>query len=143
MRGPCRRSFAVGLAGLDVSKIKTATQLTDFFELMTLWGEISEDLEMVLIKLEYADENLADTVLAKAPDANELGNMSGMQIDMFLSQYPEQAKQLKAAVNGFLNGKSSFKVSATAENPVGIMQLQSLYASGGLTDAITFKFEGK
>ena len=141
--GFAKVKIAVGLAGLDVSKIKTATQLTDFFELMTLWGEISEDLEMVLIKLEYADENLADTVLAKAPDANELGNMSGMQIDMFLSQYPEQAKQLKAAVNGFLNGKSSFKVSATAENPVGIMQLQSLYASGGLTDAITFKFEGK
>ena len=141
--GFAKVKIAVALAGLDVSEIRKANQLTDFFELMKLWGEISEDLKMATIKLEYADENLADTVLAKAPDTNHLVNMSGMQIDMFLGQYPEQAKQLKAAVSGFLNGKSSFKVSATAKNPVGIMKLQSLYASGGLTDAITCKFEGK
>jgi len=50
---------------------------------------------------------------------------------------------LKAAIRGFLNGKSGFTVSATAQNPVGLMEMQSLYASGGLTDAVTFKFEGK
>ena len=133
----------MGLAGLDVAKLSKASQLTDFFELMSFWGEISEDLKMALIKLEYADENLADTVLAKAPDTAQLVNMSAMQIDMVLGQYPEQAEQLKAAIRGFLNGKSGFTVSATAQNPVGLMEMQSLYASGGLTDAVTFKFEGK
>ena len=135
--------IALGLAGLDVAKLSKARQLTDFFELMSLWGEISEDLKMALIKLEYADENLADTVLAKAPDTDQLVSMSGMQIDMVLGQYPEQAEQLKAAIRGFLNGKSGFTVSATAQNPVGLMEMQGLYASGGLTDAVTFKFEGK
>tara|TARA_E500000081_G_scaffold122168_1_gene127362 strand:+ start:233 stop:430 length:198 start_codon:yes stop_codon:yes gene_type:complete len=57
-------------------------------------------------------------------------------------QYPEQAEQLKAAIRGFLNGKSGFTASATAQNPVGLMEMQSLYASGGLIDAVTFKFEG-
>jgi hypothetical protein len=140
--GFAKIKIALGLAGLDASEIKKATQLNDFFELMKLWEEISDDLKMASIKLEYADKNFADTVLAKAPDTNQLLNMSAMQIDMILGQYPEQAEALKAAISGFLNGKSSFKVSATAENPVGIMQLQSLYASGGLTDAVTFKFEG-
>ena len=141
--GFAKVKIALGLAGLDVAKLSKASQLTDFFELMSLWGEISEDLKMALIKLEYADENLADTVLAKAPDTDQLVNMSGMQIDMVLGQYPEQAEQLKAAIRGFLNGKSGFTVSATAQNPVGLMEMQSLYASGGLTDAVTFKFEGK
>jgi len=141
--GFAKVKLAAGLAGLDVAKIRKATQLTDFFELMNLWGEISEDMKVASIKLEYADENLAETVLAKAPDTNQLVNMSGMQIDMFLGQYPEQAKQLKAAISGFLNGKSSFTASATAKNPVGLMEMQSLYASGGLTDEVTFKFEGK
>jgi len=141
--GFAKVKLAAGLAGLDVAKIRKATQLTDFFELMNLWGEISEDMKVASIKLEYVDENLAETVLAKAPDTNQLVNMSGMQIDMFLGQYPEQAKQLKAAISGFLNGKSSFTASATAKNPVGLMEMQSLYASGGLTDEVTFKFEGK
>ena len=141
--GFAKVKIALGLAGLDIAKFSKASQLTDFFELMSLWGEISEDLKIALIKLEYADENLADTVLSKAPDTNQLMNMSGMQIDMFLGQYPEQAEQLKAAISGFLNGKSSFTASATAQNPVGLMEMQSLYASGGLTDAVTFKFEGK
>jgi len=141
--GFAKVKLAAGLAGLDVAKIRKATQLTDFFELMNLWGEISEDMKVASIKLEYADENLAETVLAKAPDTNQLVNMSGMQIDMFLGQYPEQAKQLKDAISGFLNGKSSFTASATAKNPVGLMEMQSLYASGGLTDEVTFKFEGK
>ena len=141
--GFAKVKIALGLAGLDVAKLSKASQLTDFFELMSLWGEISEDLKMALIKLEYADENLADTVLAKAPDTDQLVNMSGMQIDMVLGQYPEQAEQLKAAIRDFLNGKSGFTVSATAQNPVGLMEMQSLYASGGLTDAVTFKFEGK
>ena len=141
--GFAKVKIALGLAGLDVAKLSKASQLTDFFELMSLWGEISEDLKMALIKLEYADENLADTVLAKAPDTDQLVNVSGMQIDMFLGQYPEQAEQLKAAISGFLNGKSNISVSATAQNPVGFIEMQSLYASGGLTDAVTFKFEGK
>ena len=135
--------IALGLVGLDIVKLSKASQLTDFFELMSLWGEISEDLKMASIKLEYADENLADTALAKAPDTDQLVNMSGMQIDMVLGQYPEQAEQLKAAISGFLNGKSSFTASATAQNPVGLMEMQNLYASGSLTDAVTFKFEGK
>jgi hypothetical protein len=141
--GFAKIKIALGLAGLDIAKLRKASQLTDFSETMRLWEEISEALEMASINLEYADENLADTVLAKAPDTDQLVNMSGMQIDMFLGQYPEQAEQLKTAVRGFLNGKNSFTVSATAENPVGLMELQSLFASGGLTDAITFKFEGK
>ena len=141
--GFAKVKIALGLAGLDIAKLNTASQLTHFLELMSLWGEISEDLKIALIKLEYADENLADTVLSKAPDTTQLMNMSGMQIDMFLGQYPEQAEQLKAAIRGFLNGKSGFTVSATAQNPVGLMEMQSLYASGGLTDAVTFKFEGK
>ena len=140
--GFAKVKIALGLAGLDIAKFSKASQLTDFFELMSLWGEISEDLKIALIKLEYADENLADTVLSKAPDTNQLMNMSGMQIDMFLGQYPEQAEQLKAAIRGFLNGKSGFTASATAQNPVGLMEMQSLYASGGLIDAVTFKFEG-
>ena len=141
--GFAKVKIALGLAGLDIAKLSKASQLTDFFEVMSLWGEISEDLKMTSIKLEYADENLADTVLAKAPDTDQLVNMSGMQIDMFLGQYPEQAEQLKAAISGFLNGKSNISVSATAQNPVGFIEMQSLYASGGLTDAVTFKFEGK
>jgi len=141
--GFAKVKIALGLSGLDIAKLRKASQLADFFELMRLWGEISEDLKMASIKLEYADENLADTVLAKAPNTDQLVNMSGMQIDMVLRQYPEQAKQLKAAISGFLNGKNGFKASATAQNPVGFMEMQSLYASGGLTDAVTFKFEGK
>ena len=141
--GFAKVKIALGLAGLDIAKLSKASQLTDFFELMNLWGEISEDLKMASIKLEYADENLADTVLAKAPGTDQLVNMSGMQIDMVLGQYPEQAEELKAAISGFLNGKSGFIASATAQNPVGLMEMQSLYASGGLTDAVTFNFEGK
>ena len=141
--GFAKVKIALGLVGLDIAKLSKASQLTDFFEFMNLWGEISEDLKMASIKLEYSDENLADTALAKAPDTDQLSNMSGMQIDMVLGQYPEQAEQLKAAISGFLNGKNSFTASATAQNPVGLMEMQSLYASGGLTDAVTFKFEGK
>ena len=141
--GFAKVKIGLGLAGLDISKLSKASQLTDFFELMSLWGEISEDLKIASINLEYADENLADTVLATAPDTDQLVNMSGMQIDMVLAQYPEQAEQLKAAIRGFLNGKNGFTASATAQNPVGLMEMQSLYASGGLVDAVTFKFEGK
>ena len=135
--GFAKVNFALGLAGLDVAKLSKASQLTDFFELMSLWGEISEDLKLSSMRLEYADENLADAVLAKVPDTDQLVNMSGMQIDMVLGQYPEQAEQLKAAIRGFLNGKSGFTVSAIAQNPVGLMEMQSLYASGGLTDAVS------
>ena len=132
----------LGLAGLDVAKVKRASQATDIFEAMQVWGEMSEDFSMTSLKLEYADDQLADKVIAEVPDVNQLVMISGMQIDMFLGQYPEQANQLKAAINGFLEGKNGFKLSATAKTPVALTEMQSLYMSGGLTDSVTFEFEG-
>ena len=130
------------LADLDVAKVKQANQATDIWETMQVWEEMFEYLSLTALKIEYADDQLADKVLADVPDINQLKMMSEMQIDMFLGQYPEQAKQLKTAISGFLEDKNGFKVSATAKNPVGLNELESLYISGGLTDSISFEFEG-
>jgi hypothetical protein len=132
----------LGLSGLDVVKVKRASQVTNIFEAIQVWGGMSEDLKMTSLIIEYADDQLANKMLAEIPEINELMMMSEMQIDMFLGQYPEQANQLKAAINGFLEGKNGFKVSATAKTPVALTEMEGLYMSGGLTNSITFEFEG-
>ena len=133
----------VSLAGLKKDLIKKASTSNDIFQIMEIWGEISEDLMLSSISIDYTDDNLADIVLAEAPDTSQLVMMSGMQIDMMLGQYPEQARQLKDAITGFLEGRNAFKVGAKAQKPVKLSEMESLFMSGELSDVISFTFEGK
>jgi len=133
----------VSLAGLKKDLIKKASNSNDIFQIMEIWGEISEDLMLSSISIDYTDDNLADIVLAEAPDTSQLVMMSGMQIDMMLGQYPEQARQLKDAITGFLEGRNAFKVGAKAQKPVKLSEMESLFMSGELSDVISFTFEGK
>jgi len=133
----------VSLAGLKKDLIKKASTSNDIFQIMEIWGEISEDLMLSSISIDYTDDNLADIVLAEAPDTSQLVMMSGMQIDMMLGQYPEQARQLKDAITGFLEGRNAFKVAAKAQKPVKLSEMESLFMSGELSDVISFTFEGK
>ena len=133
----------VSLAGLKKDLIKKASTSNDIFQIMEIWGEISEDLMLSSISIDYTDDNLADIVLAEAPDTSQLVMMSGMQIDMMLGQYPEQARQLKDAITGFLEGRNAFKVGAKAQKPVKLSEMESSFISGQLSDVISFTFEGK
>jgi len=133
----------VSLAGLKKDLIKKASTSNDIFQIMEIWGEISEDLMLSSISIDYTDDNLADIVLAEAPDTSQLVMMSGMQIDMMLGQYPEQARQLKDAITGFLEGRNAFKVGAKAQKPVRLSEMESSFMSGQLSDVISFTFEGK
>jgi len=133
----------VSLAGLKKDLIKKASTSNDIFQIMEIWGEISEDLMLSSISIDYTDDNLADIVLAEAPDTSQLVMMSGMQIDMMLGQYPEQARQLKDAITGFLEGRNAFKVGAKAQKPVKLSEMESSFMSGQLSDVISFTFEGK
>jgi len=133
----------VSLAGLKKDLIKKASTSNDIFQIMEIWGKISEDLMLSSISIDYTDDNLADIVLAEAPDTSQLVMMSGMQIDMMLGQYPEQARQLKDAITGFLEGRNAFKVGAKAQKPVKLSEMESLFMSGELSDVISFTFEGK
>jgi len=134
--------LVTGLAGLDAAQIRKASKVTDIFEAMQIWGAIAEEVSVTSVTLEYTDEQLADTVLAEVPDINQLAMMSEMQIDMVLGQYPEQANQLKAAVKAFLEGKNGFKASAKAQSPVKIAEMEKLFMSGGLANAMSFEFSG-
>jgi hypothetical protein len=133
----------VALAGLKKDLIKKASTSNDIFQIMEIWGKISEDLMLSSISIDYTDDNLADIVLAEAPDTSQLVMMSGMQIDMMLGQYPEQARQLKDAITGFLEGRNAFKVAAKGQKPVKLSEMESLFMSGELSDVISFTFEGK
>ena len=133
----------VALAGLEKDLIKKASTSNDIFQIMEIWGEISEDMMLSSISIDYTDDNLADIVLAEAPDTSQLVMMSGMQIDMMLGQYPEQAQQLKDAIAGFLEGRNAFKVAAKAQKPVKLSEMESSFMSGELSDLISFTFEGK
>lgn len=133
----------VSLAGLKKDLIKKASTSNDIFQIMEIWGEISEDLMLSSISIDYTDDNLADIVLAEAPDTSQLVMMSGMQIDMMLGQYPEQARQLKDAITGFLEGRNAFKVGAKAQKPVKLSEMESSFMSGQLSDIMSFTFEGK
>ena len=91
--------------------------------------------------MEYLDEQLADTLLAENRN-NELAVMSVMQINMLFRQYPKMADQLKIALGAFLEGKNSFNASAKAKSPVKIDEIQQLFASGDLTNVMSFEFSG-
>jgi len=130
------------LAGLDVTQIRKASKVNNILEAMEIWGEVSKELSIASVSLEYTDDQLADVMLSEAPDISQLVMMSGMQIDMVLGQYPKQADQLKASIKAFLEGKNGFKVSMNAQSPVKIMDMQQMFMSGDMANSITVAFEG-
>jgi len=134
--------IAYDLADLDVSLIKKATQVSDFFEAMEIWNKVFEDISLSSIEIDYKDQQLADTLLAEVPDINELIMMSETQLDMILAQYPQEKEALKAAVKGFLVNKNNFNMAASAKTPVKAADLEGLFMSGELAKAITFTFSG-
>jgi len=105
-------------------------------------SKIIEELSMSSVYFGYTDDQLADVILSQVPDVEQLVMMSDMQIDMFLSQYPDQADQLKASIKAFLEGTNTFKVSMDAEPVVKIMDIPDLFVSGNLTNSISVAFEG-
>ena len=129
------------LEGLDVVQLRKASKADDIFAATEIWGEVSKELSIAAISLEYIDDQLADIILAETPDVSQLVMMSGFQIDMVLGQYPDQANQLKASIKAFLEGKNSFKVSMNAQTPVKIMDIQQLFVSGDMANSITVAFE--
>lgn len=130
------------LAGLDVAQIRKASKANNILEAMVILGEISEELSITSISVEYTDDQLAELVLSETPDVSQLVLMSRMQIDMVLGQYTEQADQLKASIKAFLEGKNGFKFSMNAQPPVKIMDMQQLFISGDMANSISFAFEG-
>ena len=130
------------LAGLDVTQIRKVSKVNNILEAMEIWGEVSKELSIASVSLEYTDDQLADVMLSEAPDVSQLVMMSGMQIDMVLGQYPKQADQLKASIKAFLEGKNGFKVSMNAQSPVKIMDMQQMFLSGDMANSITVAFEG-
>ena len=130
------------LAGLDVTQIRKASKVNNILEAMEIWGEVSKELSIASVSLEYTDDQLADVMLSEAPDVSQLVMMSGMQIDMVLGQYPKQADQLKASIKAFLEGKNGFKVSMNAQSPVKIMDMQQMFMSGDMANSIIVAFEG-
>jgi len=139
--GFAKMKFIAGLAGLDAKQVVKASEVSEIFEAMQIWALIAEDLRISGITLEYLDEQLANTLLAENGN-NELAAMSEMQINMLFGQYPKMADQLKIALGAFLEGKNSFKASAKAKSPVKINEIQQLFASGELTNAMSFEFSG-
>ena len=97
---------------------------------------------MSSVYFEYTDDQLADLIMAQVPDVEQLVMMNDMQIDMLLSQYPDQADQLKASIKAFLEGTNTFKVSMNAEAEVKIMDIPDLFVSGDMTNSILVAFEG-
>ena len=95
-----------------------------------------------MVYFEYTDDQLADLIMAQVPDVEQLVMMNDMQIDMLLSQYPDQADQLKASIKAFLEGTNTFKVSMSAKAEVKIMDIPDLFESGDMTNSILVVFEG-
>ena len=129
-------------AGLDFQRLRRVYKSEDFIEMMDGLSKIGEELSMSSVYFEYTDDQLADVILSQVPDVKQLVMMSDMQIDMFLSQYPDQADQLKASIKAFLEGTNTFKVSMDAEAVVKIMDIPDLFVSGNLTNSISVAFEG-
>jgi hypothetical protein len=139
--GFAKVTLICGLAGLDAKQIQEASKVSDIFEAMQIWALIVEDLSISRVTLKYLDEQLANTLLAEISD-NELAAMSEMQVNMLLGQYPKMADQLKIALGAFLDGKNSFNASAKATSPLKIDEMQQLFASGDLTNFMSFEFSG-
>ena len=97
---------------------------------------------MSSVYFEYTDDQLADLIMAQVPDVEQLVMMSDMQIDMLLSQYPDQADQLKASIKAFLERTNTFKVSMNAKAEVKIMDIPDFFESGDMTNSILVAFEG-
>ena len=129
-------------AGLDFQRLRRVYKSEDFIEMMDGLSKIGEELSMSSVYFEYTDDQLADVILSQVPDVKQLVMMSDMQIDMFLSQYPDQADQLKASIKAFLEGTNTFKVSMNAEAEVKIMDIPDLFVSGDMTNSILVAFEG-
>tara|TARA_B110000971_G_scaffold159529_1_gene163020 strand:- start:133 stop:2016 length:1884 start_codon:yes stop_codon:yes gene_type:complete len=129
-------------AGLDFQRLRRVYKSEDFIEMMDGLSKIGEELSMSSVYFEYTDDQLADVILSQVPDVKQLVMMSDMQIDMFLSQYPDQADQLKASIKAFLEGTNTFKASMDAEAVVKIMDIPDLFVSGNLTNSISVAFEG-
>ena len=129
-------------AELDFQRLRRVYKSEDFIEAMDGLSKIIEELSMSSVYFGYTDDQLADVILSQVPDVEQLVMMSDMQIDMFLSQYPDQADQLKASIKAFLEGTNTFKVSMDAEPVVKIMDIPDLFVSGNLTNSISVAFEG-
>jgi phosphoribosylanthranilate isomerase len=129
-------------AELDFQRLRRVYKSEDFIEAMDGFSKIIEELSMSSVYFGYTDDQLADVILSQVPDVEQLVMVSDMQIDMFLSQYPDQADQLKASIKAFLEGTNTFKVSMDAEPVVKIMDIPDLFVSGNLTNSISVAFEG-
>ena len=134
--------LATAFADLNVDLIKQATRVTDIFQAMVIWGQVAETISLSSLDFEYNDQQLADIILAEAPDINQLISMSHMQLDMMLAAYPAEKESLKAAVKGFLENKNKFQLSASGKAPVKLKDMERLFMSGELTNAMTFTFVG-
>ena len=134
--------LAAAFADLNVDLIKQASRVTDIFQAMVIWGQVAETISVSSLDFEYNDQQLADIILAEAPDINQLISMSNMQLDMMLAAYPAEKESLKAAVKGFLENKNQFQLSASGKAPVKLKDMERLFMSGELTNAMTFTFVG-
>ena len=134
--------FEVGLADLDFQLIKKASTSQDAFEAIEVWPEVFENIAINAIKIDYNDQELADTLFQEMSDEDEIIEMVEMQLEMFLEQYQSEKALLLEAVKGFLKGKNSFKLSMTANSPIKLKDVEMLFMEGDLTKKAKFDFQG-
>jgi hypothetical protein len=134
--------FEVGLADMDFQVIKDAAKSQNIIEALAVWPEIFEDIAISSIKINYNDQELADTLLQEMSDEDEIIEMAEMPLEMFLEQYQSEKALLLEAIKSFLKGKNSFMLSMTTNTPIKLKDVEMLFMEGDLTKAAKFDFQG-
>lgn len=148
--GEIEQALALGVAGLGAIEQSSrftgipskAMQTVIETQDEQVMAEAMEKVRFSAFSLSYDDDTLADQLLETLGDRNELAAMAELQMRQAVTD-AKLADELAEAVRAFVRGAEHFSLKVEADPAIPVMDMESLAASGTLTEQLKVSIVGR